>query len=393
MHLTPEEQHILDGGEGRCLQKAARALVDYGRAMSADALVPVRSVHLVISGGTVVLPGLFRILRDLAAEGHQVRVPTTLNPRPFEPGAACLSDRIAFARQAELEKLMAVLGCQPLYSCTPYLNGNCPSQGQLVAWAESSAVCYANSVLGARTNPTPGLIDLCCALLGKTPRFGLLLEQNRLAGCLIEVRAKPPLDFALLGYVVGRLAAGRIPLLVGLEATPDDLKNLGAAAEIAGGAGLLHVAGLTPEAAALGDQVLAADYERLTVTDHDLAAARDSLRGTGDQRPTQVVFGCPHLSLGEVEAIAPRFGGRPVKVPTWVLCCEQVRQALKDTEAERLLAASSAQVRSLCPLFYHDAPHLLAPRMMTPSVKLARHSAYRLYRPLDECMATALGES
>lgn len=391
MRLSAQEQAILDGAEGRCLQKAAQVLVDYGRAMGADRLVPIQSAHLVISGGTIVLPGLFRILHDLADEGHRVRVPATLNPRPFEPGAPCLADRVAFARQAELEDLLAALGCQPRYSCTPYLNGNCPAAGQVVAWAESSAACYANSVCGARANATPGLLDLFCALLGKTPRFGRLLDENRLAQCLIEVKAARPLDFSLLGYVIGQRGARRIPLVVGLEASEDDLKNLGAAAETAGGAGMLHVAGVTPEARALGDHVLAAGHERIVVTDQDLATARTRLEC--DQRPTLVVFGCPHLSLEEVGDIARRLGGRQVGTPTWVLCCEEVRRQLAGSEAERLLTASGAQLRSLCPLFYHEAPHLRAPRMMTPSAKLARHSLYPLYRPLDECVAVALGES
>lgn len=391
MRLTAEEEDALGGAEGRAAQKAARTLVDYARAMGADRLVPIESVHSVISGGTIVFRGVFRVVQALADEGRQVSVPTTINPRPFEPGQPCLSDRVAFAWQGKLERLLAALGCRPVYSCTPYLDGNCPGQGEVVAWAESSAICYANSVLAARTNHTPGIVDLCCALLGKTPRFGLLLEENRLARCLVEVKATPPLDFSVLGYAAGTLAAGRIPLLVGVEASEDDLKHLGAAAAIASPAGMLHVAGITPEAVALGKGILADDHERLTLTDRDLAAVRESVAHEG--RPDYVVFGCPHLSLAEVEDVAQRLGGRAVKVPTWVVCGGEVRRALRGSEAQRLLVASGAELRSMCPLFYHEAPHLRAPRLMTPSVKLARHCTYPMYRPLEECVAVAVGES
>ncbi len=389
MLLTAEERAVLAGDRGLALQQALRALVQFGEAMGADRLVPVHSAHLVIGSGLLLFPAYLRWLNRLVDEGAAVVVPCTVDPRPFEPGAARLAERLVFCRQAELERLLGALGCRPTFTCTPYYGGNRPQAGQAVAWAESSAVVYANSSLGARTNFVPALVDLACALLGHAPQYGLLRDEERRANCRVRLRVPGRPDPALVGYVLGEIAHDRVPLIEGLDASEAQLKDLGAAANVTGHLPLLHVAGVTPEAQAYGEAIVAPGAPALEITSEDLADARRQL--SGDGRATHVVFGCPHLSLEQARQVARALDGRPVCVPTVVLCAEPVRAALADTPEATLLQQSGVTVASWCPIYLSETPGLVPRRLMSPSAKLVRHTG-PLYADPDSCIAFALGE-
>ncbi|MGD8239145.1 MAG: aconitase X [Armatimonadota bacterium] len=387
MDLTPDDRDILAGQQGPILRKALSVLVRFGETFGARDLVQIRSAHLVVAGAFILFLKYMRFLRDIASEGLQVRVPTSINPRPFDPGDASLLGRIAFMRQGELERLYARIGCHATHTCTPHLATNAPRHGDPLAWAESSAVANANSVLGARTNQNPAMIDVCSALLGRTPRYGLLLDENRLATHLVTVETAGKIDYGLLGYVIARELVTGVPLIEGIHPTDDELKTLGATSGAAGAIALFHVLGVTPEARALGRDLLRDDCQRLTITDTELKAAEQSLRGDLD-RPTHIIVGCPHLSTDELGHIATTLGEERLRSRLWLLACERVRQQVADTDAGRYLRAAGAQLKSLCPIYFHDTPRLFGKRILTDSVKLAHHAGVT-WAPLDDCLRAA----
>ena len=381
---------MLAGKEGPILSRALSVLVRFGEAFGAQRLVPIQSAHLVASGAFILFLRYMRFLRDIASEGLRVRVPTTLNPRPFDPGDGSLLGRIIFIRQGELERLCARIGCDETYTCTPYLNANAPSAGDTLAWAETSAAAYANSVLGARTNPTPAMIDVCSAVLGRTPEYGLLLDKNRRGTHLITVKARGKIDYGLLGYVTARELVSGVPVIEGIAPTSDELKTLGAALGAAGAITLFHVLQATPEARALGRAILRPDHARLSMTDADLKAAAAALRGDTD-RFSHIIIGCPHLSEEELKHIAAAIAGQGMRTRLWLLACERVRQRLDERGGlGELLSAHGAQLKSLCPIYFHDTPRLFGKRILTNSIKLAHHTGSS-WASLEECLAAALG--
>ena len=402
MHLTDEEQDILAGKQGAALQKALTVLIRYGETFGAAELVPIRSAHLVASGAFILFIRYMRFLRDLAGEGCRVRVPTTLNPRPFDPGEGGLLGRIVFIRQRELESLSAQIGCDRTYTCTPYFNANSPSMGDALAWAESSAATYANSILGARTNQTPAMIDVCCALLGRAPSYGLLLDENRRGTHLVTVTGEGKIDYGLLGYIIARQIVAGVPVIEGIRPTRDELKTLGAVLAAAGAIALFHVLDATPEARALGRDVLRSDHLRLTVGDEDLRAAAQTLR-TDAGGFSHVIIGCPHLSEDELNHIATLCGAgcRPAARSTpqpavvssprlWLVACQNVRDKLAGADAAQSLLDAGAELKSLCPIYFHDTPGLGRKRILTDSVKLAHHTG-AAWAPREECLAVATG--
>ncbi|MFQ5808291.1 MAG: aconitase X, partial [Armatimonadota bacterium] len=387
MDLTPEDRDILAGEQGPALQRVLSVLVRFGETFGARDLVEIRSAHLVVAGAFILFLKYMRFLREIASEGVQVRVPTTINPRPFDPGDGSPLGRLIFVRQRRLERLYADVGCEPIFTCTPYLEGASPRPGDALAWAESSAVAYANSVLGARTNAAPAMIDVCSALLGRTPRYGLLLEENRLGTHLITVNTTGEIDYGLLGYVIAQQLVTGVPVIEGIHPTADELKTLGATLGAAGAIALFHVLEVTPEARALGRDILRDDCASLTITDAELKAAEQSLRGDLE-RPTHIIIGCPHLSTDELSSIATALCGagcaavgttaQPVgpreltsrrhRPHLWLLACQRVRDQIAPTDAGRSLLAAGVHLKSLCPIYFHDIPRLFGKRILTNSV-------------------------
>lgn len=387
MNLTAEEQDILAGEQGTALQKALSVLVRYGEAFGATELASIRSAHLVGSAGCVLYPTYIRFLRDVVTDGHRVRVPTTLNPRPFDPGDGSILGRLIFIRQGQLESMAACLGCDAAYTCTPYFGPNVPAPGDAVAWAESSAAAYANSVLGARTNPTPAMIDVCSAILGRTPQYGLLLDENRRGTHLVTVQAQRGIDYGVLGYLIARELLTGVPVIDGIQPGPDDLKTLGAVLGAAGGMALFHVRDVTPEARALGRGILRSDHSHVTIGAAELKRTEQALRRDSG-RFSHVIIGCPHLSFQELQRIATALGGRRVRGRLWLLACHSIRRRLQGSAAERSLREAGAELKSLCPIYFHETPRLFGKRILTDSVKLAHHTG-SAWAPLEECLSAA----
>lgn len=295
--LRSEEERMLAGGEGPATQKAMQLLVALGEVLGADRLIPIVSAQIAgVSYGNIGDAGM-ELLEDWAGQGGRVRVRSTLNPAgmDLERWREMGVDEEYHDRQLRIIKAFERMGVEITCTCTPYLVGNLPKLGDHIAWSESSAVCYANSVLGARTNREGGPSALAAALTGKTPRYGLHLDEGRRPTVVVEVKARlaTTYDYSLLGYSVGRIIGSSIPYFNGVTgAEPDGLKIMSAALAASGGIAIFHIKGVTPEAEGQSTDGL----ERLCIDHKELEISREKLTADGD--PDLACIGCPHASLG-----------------------------------------------------------------------------------------------
>jgi predicted aconitase len=328
MRLTREEKAMLAGKHGPAVAKAMEILVALGEIYGAEHLVPVVSVQVAgVAFANLGQAGL-DFLREWANQGARVVVPTTLNPAGMDLHAwRELGIPEAYARsQLQVIEAYQAMGVTANCSCTPYLSGNIPQFGQHLAWSESSAVSYANSVLGARTNREGGPSALAAALTGRTPAYGLHLDRNRQAGLIVDVYC--PLtfsaDYSALGYLVGPTARNEVPYFrfhAGPRPGLDELKALGAAMAASGAVALYHVQGVTPEVRS-GDIVAnGATTGRIESVEEGYRA----LDGTS-QAIDLVWIGCPHASLAEIEHTADRLRDRQVAARLWVTAAREVLQ-------------------------------------------------------------------
>ncbi|MGF6254729.1 aconitase X [Ensifer sp. LBL] len=311
LDLSDDDRAMLDGRDGIAVQQAMRIIAAMAAQQGAEKLIDVVQGH--IDGCIYASPANLTFAEKMADMGAKVRVPTTMNaisvdranwqaqgvPESFGDPAARLAD--AYVR----------MGCRPTFTCSPYLLDSAPKSGEAIAWAESNAVIFANTVLGARTAKHPDFLDLCIALTGRAPLSGVYLDAPRKATRVIDVELPDNIDDAfwpLIGYLAGKAAPDRIPLLRGLaSARPsrDDLKALCAAFGTTSASPMLHVEGVTPEA----EGAAAKDADRTTITRADMAGAW-SLLNDGPEEVELVAIGSPHASLEECRALATAFDGR-----------------------------------------------------------------------------------
>jgi predicted aconitase len=328
MELTLEEQSMLAGDCGRAVQTAMRILTALGRIYHAARMIPVRSAQIAgVSYDNLGEAGLAWLSEMADGDGH-VCIPTTLNPAGMDlENWRLLGIPADFAeKQFRVIDAFNRMGVTPTCTCTPYLAGNEPSVGESIAWAESSAVCYANSVIGARTNREGGPSALAAALTGRTAEYGMHLSENRRPGITVEVQAHPSgtADFGALGKAIGErvetLGGKPIPWITGVEsASIEELKSICASLATYGGLAMFHMQGITPEA---GDYPPHAD--QTTVTEDDLQAARRSLTDAAGDADF-VSLGCPHLTLEEVARIAKLLRGKRVTKEFWITTSRAVK--------------------------------------------------------------------
>jgi predicted aconitase len=336
LRLAPEEQAMLAGEAGPGVQRALEIVVALGRIYGAADLVPIASAQVSgVSYKNLGDAGL-QFLQEWAAQGAQTRVPTTLNPAGMDLVAwRELGFAESFAQQQHLViEAYAALGVRPTCTCTPYLVGTVPQEGQHIAWAESSAVSYANSVCGARTNREGGPSALAAAIAGRTARYGLHLEENRLATVIVDVRCpvRSEADLGALGYLVGHQVKNRVPYFRFWESWTGHrvLNTLGAAMAASGAVALYHIEGVTAEATAAN--VIGPNASNLVVD--DLAPGYGALDGSAEDVDL-VSLGCPHASLADLEAIAGYLAGRQVQATLWITTARATREA---AEAEGWVA-------------------------------------------------------
>lgn len=355
MFLTRDEERILEGEFGSVLARAMKLIVTIGDLKGAERLVTIKRSQVAgVSYKTSGDPTL-ELMESLADEGVKVRTHATQNPAGMDLERwkdMKVSPQFAI-KQLRICNAYKNLGIKPVCTCTPYLSGNRPELDEIVGFSESSAVAYVNSVIGARTNRHGGLDALSCALVGKVPLMGLLLNENRGGSVYVDIEFEPneESDYAAIGYYTGKnLKTGEIPVFTGLKnASSDRLKLLGAAAAAAGSVGLFHVLDVTPEAK---NRQLVEKWmveERLSMDKQDLKSIYDELSIT--ESPDLVCLGCPHCSVNEVREIAKKLGGRKVKkgVKFWVYTSPNVYdESLKLGYVDTIRSAGGDVFRHTC---------------------------------------------
>nr|WP_244510438.1 aconitase X [Microvirga guangxiensis] len=316
MMLTEADCALLDGSRGKAAQVAMKIVLRMADLQGADRLIDVTQAH--IDGCIYTGPGSLTFAQALRDWGGRVIVPTTLNAISVDHRRwrAQGVDPALGEPASRLGDVYVDMGAQPTFTCAPYLLDSAPAQGEQIVWAESNAVVYANSVLGARTMKYPDYLDICIALTGRAPLAGCHMESNRRAALRINLPELKDLDdsfYPLLGYHAGLLAANRIPVLTGLEwASPsqDDLKAFGAAFATTSSAPMFHIAGVTPEAGTLEEATGGRDVPALDIAIADLARSWDELNNAQDASIDLVSLGNPHFSFRECETLAALCQGR-----------------------------------------------------------------------------------
>jgi predicted aconitase len=343
VRFSDDEAAIAAGRDGEGAAVALRLVADAGRLLGAEELVKVASAH--IDGCLYHGDSGTEFAEFLVARGARVRVPATLNVGALDlqrPGNV----RLAGARRNMALRLMRAyeaLGCRATWTCAPYQAGHRPALGSDVAWGESNAVVFCNSVLGARTNRYGDFLDIACAIAGRAPRYGLHLPENRRVTVLVDTSAisdglkRTEAFWPVLGAWLGRTVGEAVAVLDGLApyASEDRLKALGAAAASTGAVALFHVAGVTPEAPTV-DAILAERFERVTLTHAALLEARALLSTASGDAVDAVAVGSPHFSLDEVAELARLLAGRRLAVPLYL---NTSRHVLGRLEREGRLAA------------------------------------------------------
>lgn len=337
MHLTDEERTFADGACGPAVALSMRIITDMGRILGAERLIPVASAH--IDGCLYHGPAGVAFAERLVEGRGRVAIPATLNVGAIDlkrPDRILLADgERALARR--LMQAYEALGCAPTWTCAPYQAGHRPKTGEDVAWAESNAVVFVNSVLGARTNRYGDFMDIACALTGRAPCYGLHLTRNRRAELVADLGAVAPAlkledsFFPVLGAWLGRAAGETIAVIDGLPASTseDQLKALGAAAASTGSVALFHVAGVTPEAATLAEALQGeAPAETIRVTPQMLRAARDGLSTVAAEQLDVVALGSPHFSDAEFVQLEAHLAGRRSRIPIYACTGRHVADAL-----------------------------------------------------------------
>jgi predicted aconitase len=329
MHLTPEDQSLLNGDAGPATQKAMQILVTLGRIYGAERMLPIHSVQ--VSGVSYANLGEAGLawLAEMAEGGGKARVFTSLNPAGMDIEnyhQLGISEDFAVNQRRVLvafERMEIVTTC----SCTPYLFGNLPRFGEHIAWAESSAVCYANAILGARTNREGGPSALASALTGRSPAYGYHLDEHRHPNLHVIVNAdlQENPDFGALGKVIGdhvqSQPGNHVPYVSGIdEASLENLKSLCASVATYGGVALFHIPGITPEAACFSPP-----DQTIMVSQSDLENAKSSLTNAAKNEVDFYTLGCPHLSLREIQRIAQLLKGKRVNKEFWITTSRPVK--------------------------------------------------------------------
>jgi predicted aconitase len=386
MELTEDQRAILAGRDGPEMRLALAALVRYGAAFDAPRLVPIASAHLAGSFAISAYSGYYDLLDRLVRAGIRVKVPTTVDPHPGCEFSAA-NRWLVFRKQRHHEAQLARLGVTPNYSCVCYWDANVPRFGDVIGWAESSAVIYANSVIGARTNRHSILIDVCMAVTGLTPEFGLLYDANRKGNLLVKLDIER-MDADALGYLIGQAAVDKVPVLTHYPFTRVQLKNMGAAMAASGGIGLFHVIGITPEAPSLEAVFDTEPGTPLTITQQDLDALR--LPSPKQDASGLVAFGCPQMTIEEVDEVGRHFVGQRVKRRTVFHVTPTALEALRTLPLHEELRAAGVEIVAHCPLAALSVR--LGPGMrqvLTTSGKLHYYLQGAEYGNLDDALRVA----
>ena len=410
MILTPEQQAILDGSKGEVMAKVMKTLVMYGDTFGADKMVPVTSKynHLVTSFGLKMMTPVFDLMQQLIDAGTLSQQQFSVDPRPVDknvPSSFIMNivfNNFMYSKQADYEKQLQALGLmnEDAFTCACYLDqmGNKPGKGDVLSWAESSAVVYANSVLGARCNRNSGIMDIMGSIAGYVPHFGLLTDEGRKATWIVKVECKKKPEAQLLGSAIGMKVMEDVPYITGMEqwlgtelndANCAYLKDFGAATASNGAVGLYHIENLTPEAKELGQSLVAEGAKVYVIDDAELERVKNNypvMWKNADAAPKLCFIGCPHMSMQQlidwtirVEDGLKASGNKKVLVPTVFTTAPAVQKEFEKTEYAARLKATGVVLSYICPLMYMNNPLAGKMPVITCSNKLRTYTTARFY--------------
>ncbi len=423
MQLTEEQQAILDGKEGATKAKIMETLVMFGEIFGAKRMVPVThgKGHLVTSFGIGLLKPLYRTMDELIQAGLVVPDKFTVDPRPIDytnvkanPIEKLVFSKIMYSQQARYEEQMTKVGLanKNSFTCTCYLPevGNVPKKGDVLSWAESSAVVFANSVLGARCNRNSGMLDLFGSIIGYVPEFGLLTDEGRKATWIVKVNCKHKPEAQVLGSAIGMKVVEDVPYVYGLdkwignelnEETIGYLKDFGAATASNGAVGLYHIDGLTPEAVEYGDKLIAEGAKVYEIDDAELERVYKSypvMWKNPDAKPALAFIGCPHLTYTQlcewtdnIVAGLKETGRSKVALRTVLCTSPDVADKFRKTEKYKALVATGAKLTSICPLMYTNNPLTHGKAIATNSNKLRTYSIAKYFKT-DKMLNLVVGK-
>ena len=414
MILTKEQQAILDGEKGETLAKVMKTLVMYGDAFEAEKLVPITSKynHLVTSFGLKVMSPVYDLMQQLLDAGVSSEQKFSVDPRPVDKSVPAnflqnfVFNKFMYTKQDFYENQLKDLGLmnEDAFTCTCYMDevGNKPKKGDVLSWAESSAVVYANSVLGARCNRNSGIIDIMGSIVGYVPYFGLLTDEGRKATWVVKVETKQKPEAQLLGSAIGMKVMEDVPYVVGLDKWIGDelndaacsyLKDFGAATASNGAVGLYHIANLTPEAKEMGEKLIAEGAKEYIIDDAELERVQKNypvMWKNPDAKPKLCFVGCPHLSLEQlktwtlnIESELKKNGGKKVTIPTVLTAAPKVLREFEKTEYAERLKATGAKTSYICPLMYMNNPLCKKMPVITSSNKLRTYTSARYYKDAE----------
>lgn len=410
MELTPEQSAILNGEKGEVMAKVMKTLVMYGEAFGATKMIPVTSEkgHLVTSFGLKVMSPVYDLMDQLIEAGITSTQKFSVDPKPVDPKVPSnfaknlVFNKFMYTKQDSYDEQLRKLGLlsDDAYTCTCYMDqvGNLPKKGDILSWAESSAVVYANSVLGARCNRNSGIIELFGSIVGCVPYFGLVTDEGRKATWIVEVKCKKKPEAQILGSAIGMKVMEDVPYVKGLtdwigteldDAAKAYLKDFGAATASNGAVGLYHIEGLTPEAVEMGDSLIAENAQVYVIDDAELERVYKSypvMWKKVDKAPQLCFIGCPHLSLQQLKEWTDnvceglkKSGKKKVTIPTVFTAAPAVCDEFNKTEYAAKLAATGVTLSYICPLMYMNNPLAKMGRVITNSNKLRTYTTSRYY--------------
>jgi len=421
MILTDEQKAILNGEKGETLAKVMETVVRYGELFGAEKLVPVTSKynHLVTSFGLKMIGPVYDLMNELIEAGAVSKQKFSLDPRPVDKNVPAnflqnlIFNKIMYAKQDFYEGQLKQLGLmnEDAFTCACYMDevGNKPAKGEVLSWAESSAVVYANSVLGARCNRNSGIIDIMGSVVGFVPYFGLLTDEGRKATWVVEIKTTKKPEAQLLGSAIGMKVMEAVPYVKGLDkwlgnelddAACTYLKDFGAATASNGAVGLYHIDGLTPEAKEQGESLVSQNAQVYVIDDAELQRVYDSypiIWKNPDAKPKLCFMGCPHMSLEQlktwtdrVEGSLAKSGNKKVVIPTVFTAAPAVIKEFEKTPYAARLKATGVIVSYICPLMYMNNPLCGKMPVITSSNKLRTYTTARYYTD-DEILAQTTG--
>ena len=410
MTLTDEQKAILQGEKGETLAKVMKTLVMYGDAFEAERLVPVTSKynHLVTSFGLKVMSPVYDLMQQILDADVVSKQKFSVDPRPIDKNVPAnflqnlVFNKFMYTKQDFYENQLKTLGIMDddAFTCTCYMDevGNKPKKGDVLSWAESSAVVYANSVLGARCNRNSGILDIMGSIVGYVPYFGLLTDEGRKATWVIKIETTKKPEAQLLGSAIGMKVMEDVPYVIGLDkwigteltdSATAYLKDFGAATASNGAVGLYHIENLTPEAAELGKSLIAEGAKEYIIDDAELERVKNNypvVWKNPDAKPKLCFVGCPHLSLEQlknwtekIEISLKESGNKKVLIPTVFTAAPKVLKAFNNTEYAARLKATGVIISYICPLMYMNNPLCKSMPVITSSNKLRTYTSARYY--------------